>query len=172
MAEIVALRTRVAKLLAILLWGHLPVVLVVGVLVHHSLAAPLLAAFVLALVYHLSWWRWGIGPTTRYVSAIALMGEPALLVYMLAGNPWQIDMHMLFFAALALLIAWCDWRTIAIASLAILLHHLTLDLLLPLAVFPRSGRYPQSNLPRRRRGSGRNSTDMAEQSSHREFPAR
>jgi two-component system, sensor histidine kinase and response regulator len=136
MAEIVALRTRVAKLLAILLWGHLPVVLVVGVLVHHSLAAPLLAAFVLALVYHLSWWRWGIGPTTRYVSAIALMGEPALLVYMLAGNPWQIDMHMYFFAALALLIAWCDWRTIAIASVAVLLHHLTLDLLLPLAVFP------------------------------------
>ena len=37
---------------------------------------------------------------------------------------------------MALLIAWCDWRVIALASVAILLHHLALDLLLPLAVFP------------------------------------
>ena len=136
MAEIIALRERFAKLLAILLWCHLPVVVVIGVLVHHSLAMPLAIAVGLALAYQLSWWRWGIGPSTRYVSAVVLMGEPALLVYMLTGNPWQIDMHMYFFAALALLIAWCDWWTIALASVAILLHHLTLDLVLPLAVFP------------------------------------
>jgi two-component system, sensor histidine kinase and response regulator len=136
MAEIIALRERFAKLLAILLWCHLPVVAVIGLLVHHSLAMPLAIAIALALAYQLSWWRWGIGPSTRYVSAVVLMGEPALLVYMLMGNPWQIDMHMYFFAALALLIAWCDWWTIALASVAILLHHLTLDLVLPLAVFP------------------------------------
>jgi two-component system, sensor histidine kinase and response regulator len=136
MAEIIGLRTRFAKLLACLLWGHLPVVVVVALVVGHSLGTPLVIAFLLALAYQLSWWRWGIGPTTRYVSAVALMGEPALLVYMLQGNPWQLDMHMYFFAALALLIAWCDWWTVAIASVAILLHHLALDLLLPLAVFP------------------------------------
>jgi two-component system, sensor histidine kinase and response regulator len=136
MAEIIALRTRFAKLLACLLWGHLPVVVVVALLVGHSLGTPLVFAFLLALSYQLSWWRWGIGPATRYISAVALMGEPALLVYMLEGNPWQLDMHMYFFAALALLIAWCDWWTVAIASVAILLHHLALDLLLPLAVFP------------------------------------
>jgi two-component system sensor histidine kinase/response regulator len=136
MAEIIALRARFARLLAILLWCHLPVVVVIGLLVHHSLAMPLAIAVGLALAYQLSWWRWGIGPSTRYVSAVVLMGEPALLVYMLAGNPWQIDMHMYFFAALALLIAWCDWWTIALASVAILLHHLTLDLVFPLAVFP------------------------------------
>jgi two-component system sensor histidine kinase/response regulator len=136
MTEIIALREQVAKLLAALLWLHLPIVVVVGLLVHHSLGVPLLIAFGLALAYQLSWWRWGTGPSTRYVSAVVLMGEPALLVYMLAGNPWQIDMHMYFFASLALLIAWCDWWTIAIASIAILLHHLSLDLFLPLAVFP------------------------------------
>jgi signal transduction histidine kinase/DNA-binding response OmpR family regulator len=136
MAEIIALRTRFAKLLAILFWCHLPVIIIVGLLVHHSLGPPLLIGIGLALAYQLSWWHWGIGPSTRYVSAVALMGEPALLVSMLAGNPWQLDMHMYFFAALALLIPWCDWWTIALASIAILLHHLTLDLLLPLAVFP------------------------------------
>jgi two-component system, sensor histidine kinase and response regulator len=136
MAEIITLRTRFAKLLACLLWVHLPLVAVVALVVGHNLGTPLVIAFLLALSYQLSWWRWGIGPATRYVSAVALMGEPALLVYMLEGNPWQLDMHMYFFAGLALLIAWCDWWTIAIASVAILLHHLALDLLLPLAVFP------------------------------------
>ena len=44
MAEIIALRTRFAKLLAILLWCHLPVVVFVGLLIHHSLGVPILIA--------------------------------------------------------------------------------------------------------------------------------
>jgi two-component system, sensor histidine kinase and response regulator len=136
MVEILALRSRFAKLMAFLLWGHVPLVIAIAWGLHQSPAIPATFAIALALVYQLSWWYWGIGPSTRYVSAVALMGEPALLVYLLMGNPWQVDMHMYFFAAMALLIAWCDWRVIALASVAILLHHLTLDLLLPLAVFP------------------------------------
>ena len=136
MKEILALRRRFAKLIAILLWMHVPLILVVCLGLGHPVTTPLAFAAMLALAYQVTWWRAGVGPATRYVSAVALMGEPALLVYLLMGNPWQVDMHMYFFAGLALLIAWCDWRAIALASLAILLHHLALDLLLPLAVFP------------------------------------
>jgi two-component system sensor histidine kinase/response regulator len=134
--EILAIRTRFARLLCLLLWVHVPLILVVSLSLDHPVMAPLTFAVMLALTYHLTWWRAGIGPATRYVSAVALMGEPALLVYLLMGNQWQADMHMYFFAGLALLIAWCDWRVIALASVAILLHHLALDLLLPFAVFP------------------------------------
>ena len=136
MTEILALRRRFARLMACLLWLHVPLILVVSLRLHHPVAAPLIFAVMLALAYQVTWWRAGIGPATRYVSAVALMGEPALLVYLLMGNPWQVDMHMYFFAGLALLIAWCDWRVIALASFAILLHHLALDLVLPYAVFP------------------------------------
>ena len=134
--EILALRRRFAKLMSVLLWVHVPLVLVVCLGIGHPVTAPLAFAVMLALAYQVTWWRAGVGPATRYVSAVALMGEPALLVYLLMGNPWQADMHMYFFAGLALLIAWCDWRVIALASIAILLHHLALDLLLPFAVFP------------------------------------
>ncbi|HTH99561.1 MAG TPA: response regulator [Acidisoma sp.] len=139
MAEILSLRSRFAKLMALLLWAHVPVIAMVCLGLHHAVVVPTVFAALLALAYQISWAICGTGPTTRYISAVALMAEPALLVYLLMTNPWQIDMHMYFFACLALLIAWCDWRTIALASFAIGLHHLALDLALPYAVFPNGG---------------------------------
>jgi hypothetical protein len=47
-----------------------------------------------------------------------------------------MDMHMYFFAMLALTIAWCDRATIVLAAVVVAVHHLTLDILLPFAVFP------------------------------------
>ncbi|MCB8875839.1 response regulator [Acidisoma silvae] len=139
MVEILALRSRFGQLMALLLWGHVPLIVIVSWGLGQSVLVPTLFAVILAATYHVSWKINGIGPATRYISAVALVGEPALLVYLLRGNPWQIDMHMYFFACLALLIAWCDWRAILLASVAIGLHHLALDLLLPAAVFPNGG---------------------------------
>ncbi len=136
MVEILALRAGFARFMALLLWGHVPVIAVVAWGMGQSAGLPVLFAAALALAYQVSWMTAGTGPVTRYISGVALMGEPALLVFLLRGNPWQIDMHMYFFASLALLIAWCDWRAVALASVAIMLHHLALDLVLPMAVFP------------------------------------
>jgi methyl-accepting chemotaxis protein len=33
-------------------------------------------------------------------------------LYASAGHPWQVDLHMYFFACLAVLAGWCDWRVI------------------------------------------------------------
>jgi two-component system sensor histidine kinase/response regulator len=139
MIEILALRVRFAQFMAVLLWGHVPIIVAVAWGLGQPIGLPALFAIGLALAYQASWLVAGTGPVTRYMSAVALMGEPALLVYLLRGNPWQIDMHMYFFACLALLIAWCDWRAIALASVAVSLHHLALDLVLPMAVFPNGG---------------------------------
>jgi two-component system sensor histidine kinase/response regulator len=136
MSELDRLRTRFGQFLFVLLWLHVPTVTLVAMAMHRSPVLAALAAILLAAAYHLMWWRYRIAPVTRYVSAVALMGEPALLVYLLAGNGWQIDMHMYFFATLALTIAWCDWRVILMAATAIAVHHLLLDLVLPWAVFP------------------------------------
>jgi hypothetical protein len=136
MSELDRLRTRFGQFLVVLLWLHVPVMALVAVAVHRSPLSAALAAALLATAYHLTWWRHGIAPVTRYLSVVALMGEPVLLVYLLDGNAWQIDMHMYFFAALALTIAWCDWRAILMAAVVIAVHHLLLDLALPLAVFP------------------------------------
>jgi methyl-accepting chemotaxis protein len=45
-------------------------------------------------------------------------------------------MHMYFFAALACLVAYCDFRPIVAGTLAVALHHLVLNFVIPAAVFP------------------------------------
>ncbi|WP_207630242.1 response regulator [Paracoccus xiamenensis] len=55
------------------------------------------------------------------------------------GHPWQMDMHMYFFAVLALNIAWFDRGQIFFGALLTATHHLVLLYLLPFAVFPGSG---------------------------------
>jgi signal transduction histidine kinase/DNA-binding response OmpR family regulator/HPt (histidine-containing phosphotransfer) domain-containing protein len=135
MSELDRLRTRFGQFLIILLWLHVPVVCAVALAVNRPLVPPTVAAIVLAGAYHLAWWRRGTAPVTRYLSAVALMGQPALLVYLMAGHDWQMDMHMYFFATLALTIGWCDWRVILVAAITIACHHLILDFVLPLAVF-------------------------------------
>ena len=54
----------------------------------------------------------------------------SLIVEQLGGNPWQLDSHMYFFATLAVLAAYCDWRVVLMAATAIALHHLVLNFLL------------------------------------------
>src|SRR5262249_29627542 len=41
------------------------------------------------------------GPTLRYFQGAAMMLTVATLVAAMDGHPWQIDMHMYFFASLA-----------------------------------------------------------------------
>jgi len=60
----------------------------------------------------------------------------ALFVYAFSAHPWQIDMHMYFFAVLAMTAAFCDWRAIVVAAFTVAVHHLALNLVLPTAVFP------------------------------------
>jgi signal transduction histidine kinase/DNA-binding response OmpR family regulator/HPt (histidine-containing phosphotransfer) domain-containing protein len=136
MSELDKLRHRFSRFLVILFWLHVPLLAIVAIMTGRSLIGAALAGTLLAGAYHLIWLRNGIAPATRYLSAVALMGEPALLVYLLSDNAWQMDMHMYFFATLALTIAWCDRRAILVAASSVALHHLLLDFFLPFAVFP------------------------------------
>ena len=146
MEELNKLRTRFGTFLLALLWLHVPINVLVAVSLGQNWVPAAMISVLLAGAYHLTWWRHGAEPVTRYVSAVALMGEPAVLVYLLAGHPWQMDMHMYFFAMLALTIAWCDWRVIVMASVAIAVHHLLLNLLMPFALFARGGDLPRVGL--------------------------
>ena len=79
------------------------------------------------------------GPAARVTIGVALMGSVSLLVAAFAGAPWQVDMHMAYFAALATLMVFCDWRAIVAGAGTVALHHLALSFLLPAAVFPGGG---------------------------------
>jgi methyl-accepting chemotaxis protein len=68
--------------------------------------------------------------------AVALVGQTSLLVLAFSGHPWQVEMHFYYFAVLAMLSGFCDWRILATAAALISVHHLGLNMFLPDAVYP------------------------------------
>ncbi len=72
----------------------------------------------------------------RYTLAIAVVAQPALLVAAFAGHPWQVDMHMYFFAALALLPMLGLIGPILTGAAVIAAHHLSLNWALPEFLYP------------------------------------
>ncbi|TGD93164.1 methyl-accepting chemotaxis protein [Methylobacterium nonmethylotrophicum] len=138
MMTIDTLRHAYARILVKLLWLHLPVLAATQALVGGLELGQLACAALLAGIATLLWWRDPIGLPTRLTSGVALIGMPALLLVALEGHPWQADTHMYFFACLAVLVGWCDWRVLVAAAGATAVHHLALSLTLPALVFPGS----------------------------------
>lgn len=137
MSALDTLRFRASYGVTSLLWGNLLLSIAAALFgptgaTYVALASSfLIAAFSTAL-----WMRDKAGPTTRIVSSIGLAAQVALLVYQFEGSGYQIDMHMYFFATLAICAAWVDWRAIVGYAAVVAVHHLALYFLLPAAVSP------------------------------------
>ena len=71
-----------------------------------------------------------------FALAAALVGHASLLVHAMQGHPWQIEMHFYYFALLAMLSGFCDWRALLFAAGLFMAHHLLLDTVLPEAIHP------------------------------------
>jgi methyl-accepting chemotaxis protein len=133
-----SIRSQTARLLVYYLWAHVPLVIAACWLAGTDLILPGILSAALAgaaLAAQLV-----MNPAAaRLIISAALMLMVAVLVYSLSGHEWQIDLHMYFFAALAMLTPFCDWRAIITGTLVVALHHLILNFALPLAVFPAGG---------------------------------
>src|ERR1700761_6848845 len=130
------LRETTSRALIVVLWLHVPVCLIIGLIVGGGLLLPLLLTAAMAAAATLSWRMAGNELSTRLLIAVALMSQVSVFTYQFAGHAWQADTHMYFFAALACLVAYCDYRPIVIGAAAISLHHLALNFLLPAAIYP------------------------------------
>jgi len=134
--DLSALREITSRALIALLWLHVPIALTIGVARGMDWLLPTLVNAGLAGAATLSWRAAGSVLSTGLVVAVALIGGVSVFTFELSGHPWQIDMHMYFFAALACLVAYCDFRPIVVGTLAVALHHLILNFIIPAAVFP------------------------------------
>ncbi|MEA2864235.1 MAG: methyl-accepting chemotaxis protein [Bradyrhizobium sp.] len=130
------LRETASKALIALLWLHVPIALAVGMARSADWLLPTLLTVAFAGAATLSWRAAGNGLSTSLVVAVALMGGVSVFTFQLTGHPWQIDIHMYFFAALAFLVAYCDVRPILAGTAAVALHHLALNFIIPAAIFP------------------------------------
>ncbi len=71
----------------------------------------------------------------RSLAITVLMGGIAATLAAAAGTPWQTDLHMAFFAALALSALLYDVRIILVGTVLVAIHHLGVGMLLPEMVF-------------------------------------
>jgi methyl-accepting chemotaxis protein len=88
-----------------------------------------------AVVGVLTWLAEPMGAGTGSVLAGAVMTSLSALVWA-APTALRVDMHMTYFAALALVACLFDINAILVATGFVVVHHLVLGMILPLAVFP------------------------------------
>ena len=134
--DLKTLRETTSRALLGLLWLHVPICLSISLILGREWFLPVSLTITMAAAATLSWRTAGNELSTRLVIAVALMADVSVFAYQFAGHAWQIDVHMYFFAALACLVAYCDYRPILARTVAVALHHLTLNFLLPAAIFP------------------------------------
>ena len=132
-----ALRSKVSYGVIALLWVNIAV-LVARAVYGTDASIPIIlgGGLIITLAATATWYFDRTGPVTRIVTSIAQFAQVSLLVYAFKNSPLQIDMHMYFFASLAVCAAWIDWRAIVAFTVATALHHLILYFVLPAAVFP------------------------------------
>jgi methyl-accepting chemotaxis protein len=137
MNALATLRTKMARAIVLLLWVNLPVAVLFGFafdLANVWTAASAIAAFAAVATFVVV--RDPVAPATRYVVAAAFALVVSTIVFLFQSHPWQIDWHMYYFAALAVLASFCCAPTIIVAAGLVAVHHLLLNFILPAAVFP------------------------------------
>jgi methyl-accepting chemotaxis protein len=134
--DLAILRQNTSKTLLAVVWLHVPIALIIGLVRGNDWGLPVVLMAVMAIAATASWRAAGNVLSTQLIFAVALMGGVSTLVYQLSGHAWQIDLHMYFFAALACLVAYCDYRPVIAGTVAVALHHLALNFIFPAAIYP------------------------------------
>ncbi|SPJ24100.1 methyl-accepting chemotaxis protein [Palleronia abyssalis] len=132
-SEIASMPLKLRAMLAFC-WLHVPLVLTIALLRDGNWVLPVAASLALSglatLDLYLSQVR------GRVTLACALIAQPAILVGVMAGHAWQVDMHMYFFAMLAILSLLFDARALLAAAAIVAVHHLGLNFALPELIYP------------------------------------
>jgi methyl-accepting chemotaxis protein len=136
MMDLQAFQLTVARVLVGLSIVHVPILGVICALLGRDVTTNTIACLLFAAVPAALLYAGRPLTTTAFAIAVALVGQTSLLVFAFSGHPWQVEMHFYYFAVLAMLSGFCDWRVLALAAALVSLHHLSLNGVLPSAVYP------------------------------------
>ncbi|MBA5777155.1 hypothetical protein H2509_08455 [Stappia sp. F7233] len=142
MLGIDAIRGKFAVIVISLLWLNTTIMGVIAATHASRVGLPVLALGLLSTAGSTALWlmqrtSW----LTRQVTSVVAIGHVMLLVLAFSNSPYQIDVHMYFFATLAIVAGWLDWRAVLAAALATIFHHLGLNFLYASAVFPNGANF-------------------------------
>ncbi|QPH54063.1 methyl-accepting chemotaxis protein [Pontivivens ytuae] len=126
--------SRPAEIFALYALAHGPIIALIAYQLDRSVLVTLAISAGLAMPALIAA-RLGMKHAALPVG-LALIGQAALLNGVLMGHPWQLDTHMYYFVMLAIIGMLDDVRTVVIAGLAVILHHLGLNYVLPELVYP------------------------------------
>ena len=135
MKELEDLRHKGATILLAMSWLCVLAVAGGAFLSGNGLYPALLAAAV-TIVPTLQVLNGSHGRQTRLAFGLALPLYPAILLWQWSGTPWMLDLHMAFFAAIAMLMLLADWRPVVLAAAVTAVHHLVANFAAPALVFP------------------------------------
>lgn len=135
-SQLSQIQKRGALVVCVLLWGMTAQIALVGIVLERSDLNIVGLAGLLALITSLIFWRKPFDDSVHFTSAATLAVQIGIVVHQFSGHAWQIDMHMQFFAALAALAVYCNWKVIAFYTVLVALHHIILSIILPIAVMP------------------------------------
>ena len=130
-------RLRVSPVILGLLWINAGIAILIPVL--RGDGFDWMAFFVcvaVSAITSLSWLRNRTDVSTRLVTSMAQAVNVAMIVYAFQGSILQSDMHMYFFAVLAICAAWLDWRAVVMFGGVTIVHHALLYVIAPALVFP------------------------------------
>ena len=132
------IRNSFSKYLTYFLWANVPLVIIASLAVGQegTLWVALIAVVIAGVPTAMLFGDDEDSMTQKYMVSAALALMPAVLVFVFRGHPWQIDVHMYFFATLALTSLLCHPVAIFTAAAVIAVHHLLLNFLVPTWVFP------------------------------------
>ena len=105
-----------------------------------SIIGPI-GGILLSAVLTAMWKMYRCSFPSRMMAAVALMGGVAIWLAEFQGHPWQLDVHMAFFAALAFLTVFCSWQVIVMGTALVAVHHLSFNFFLPALVWPSDGSF-------------------------------
>ena len=131
-----ALRRNAQRLILNVLWAQALIVAVSCWFCHAPMLVPALCAVLLAGGAEAATRFDRGGASARILAGVALMAAISIVVGVFAGQKLQVDVHMYYFAALALLVASCDWRVVAAGAATVALHHIGLNFLVPDLIYP------------------------------------
>lgn len=136
MSSIDRIRANALPFLIVYLWLHVPLIAAVGLWLGGNWMPATLGGFIFVGLATFMWRSHPHAAITRMVVAVSFMVQVMLLVDQGRLSPWQIDTHLYFMAALAMLVVLVDWRAIVLAAGVVAIHHLTLNIALPDLLWP------------------------------------
>ncbi|CAN5502635.1 methyl-accepting chemotaxis protein [soil metagenome] len=79
---------------------------------------------------------WRDSAAQRISTAISLVGQVTLFIAAFSGHAWQADARMAYLAALALLVAYGDWRVVATGAISVVMIDVATAIVAPHLLLP------------------------------------